>query len=799
MVDLTKYYSHPDKQIQIHVNGVIKRIEALTNIDNIDLANITKVAGIFHDVGKLNPNFQSKIRRQSKSHLAYSNHSYLSAISFLSYAKNANYEKKYIPIIFAIIAHHHGNLPDFEDIMNSDECSRLLSFIEENSNLPVAEFIKSYIADTEDFAVSLREAEYYCDFQGLYNRYYTGKNKPPDTDCIDFFLKTRFAFASVILADKSDASNYQTQKTAVYSQYNVRLDGYIQESFSNSDTGLNLIRTGMREDSTRKLEKEIEKGSRVFSLASPTGSGKTIMLLSLAGKILNVKDDLRIIYALPYLSITEQVENVCRSIFNDKEDYICRIDSNSENKDFEKIQSKLDNGDADAIKESTAELIAYRFAEDTFDYPFIITTFVRFFETLVSNKNATLLKLPNFANAIFLIDEIQSIPPRLYGFFVALLSDFCKKFNSYAIISTATMPDFKLPERDNLSEIFQNYEQPIELLSPEYFKEPVFNRYCVNNILPEPVIIDDIVDMIKNEQSSILVILNTIQDTKDLFEKLKECINAEVILINTHFTLNDRKEKIERCKELLKNGKRVILISTQLIEAGVDIDFPVVYRDFCPIPNIIQSAGRCNRNGANKMGKVVIFELFKKDKSRSALVYKDKYLLDLARKEIQKSEIEESKLINLQRSFFKDIRENTLFGTHYGKRFKNGEIDFIKMIKERAFAEIGKFQLIDDIDYGEERRYYIAKDEKDGKFERLTVLYSELKQIDFRDFQAKKLKNIEIENQFKKMSGNVVKVRLKSDDSPPLAGDECLGLLKLSPKDYNEDTGIRLTSENQIL
>ncbi len=803
MADLTRYYSHPNKQLTEHTDNVVKKVKSLTNL------KIAEIAAIFHDAGKLNPNFQLKINKNfnKKTKIGYSNHAYLSALSFICYCKenqdqflnhsNNKIELNKIASILAIIARHHGDLPYFPNILNEDEYSELLLFLDKNPYLPISEFIGNYIKHNY-FSVTDQKPEELKYFRE--NFLYKITNSQSIANPLDFFIETQFAFASVIAADKSDASGYETQEYIAIAEfcnkYNSNLGTYIKQFETNSK--INKIRNDMRKEANEKIKEELNKNNpRVFSLTAPTGSGKTIMLLSLAGEILNFQKNLRIIYALPFLSITEQVEEVCRKIFKEQKNYIRRIDSKSENKDFEKIQYELDSD-----PETIERILETQFAEDTFDYPFIITTFVRFFETLVSNKNATLLKIPNFANTIFLIDEIQSLPPRLYGFFVALLDYFCKKFNSYAIISTATMPEFELPENNihNLHEFFGNYTKPIELLSLKYFKEEVFNRYYIER-LPYPVTIDDIANMIKKEQSSVLVILNTIQDTKDLFAQLKE-IYSEIILLNTHFTLNDRKTKIKRCKDLLNDGKRVILISTQLIEAGVDIDFPIVYRDFCPIPNIVQSAGRCNRNNKKNNGKMIVFDLQKDNKSRSDLIYqgKDSRFLNFAKEKIKNQKLHECELIDLQKSFFKDVQANTIFGTHYINQSKNEEINFIQCIKELAFEKIGKFRLIDEQKFGEEYNYYVCKTKGDELlFEKLKKLYSELKQINFNDFQNRKIKNIEIKNQLKNMADNVVQVRLKPFDSPPIAEEKCFGLLKLPFEYYNEDTGIRLTSENQIL
>jgi CRISPR-associated helicase Cas3/CRISPR-associated endonuclease Cas3-HD len=803
MVDLTQIYSHPNKQLTEHTDNVVEKVKSLTNL------KIAEIAAIFHDAGKLNPNFQLKLKQNfnEKTKIGYSNHAYLSALSFICYCKKnqdrflSNSTNKIdlnkIASILTIIAHHHGDLPDFPNILNEDEYSDLLSFLDKNPDLPISEFIGHYMKHNYFSVTNLKSEELEHYSRDFLLRITDSKYiKNP----LDFFIETQFAFASVIVADKSDASDYETKEyiTEFCNKYNSNLEAYTKQFEINSK--INKIRNEMRKEANEKINEELNKNSqRIFSLTAPTGSGKTMMLLSLAGKILNLQKNLRIIYALPFLSITEQVEEICSQVFEEQKDYIKRIDSKSENKYFEKLQSELDNN-----PKAIRQIIDMQFAEDTFDYPFIITTFVRLFETLVSNRNSTLLKLPNFANTIFLIDEIQSLPPRLYGFFVALLDSFCKKFNSYAIISTATMPEFELPEKNdyNLHEFFANYTKPTELLSLKYFKEDVFNRYTIES-LPNPVTICDIVDMLKKERSSILIILNTIDDTKNLFDKLKrEGLGAEIILLNTHFTIKDRKTKIKRSKELLNEGKRVIIISTQLIEAGVDIDFPIVYRDLCPIPNIVQSAGRCNRNNQKNNGKMIVFDLQKDNKSRSSLIYKgkDARFLNFAREKIKNCKLHECELIDLQKSFFKDIQENTLFGTHSINESKNEEINFIQAVKELAFEKIGKFRLIDEQKFGEEYRYYVCKTKEDElKFKKLKILDSKLRQIDFKDFQNRKIKNIEIKNQLKNMADNIIQIRLKQSDSPPVREEECFGLSKLSFKDYNEDTGICLTAENQIL
>ncbi len=794
VADLNRYRSHPDKTLFEHTDGVLEGTKTRCHL------KIAELAAVFHDVGKLNPNFQKKLDTHKVT--GYSNHAYLSAYTFLCYCA-ANQKgilqflgqnKNWLASILAIIAHHHGNLPDYPHILKIEEYDRLLEFLRTNPVLPAYDFIAKYFPHNNFDVLDFQPRDYFR--TQLQHRLTSSIS-----NSLDYYLSTQFAFASLIAADKTDAGGYTRDDgnyQQFYSQYHTSLEKYVNQL--SQTTELNRLRTTMRKEAIESIRKRLKEGKRVLSLTAPTGSGKTLMLLTLASEILKKEDGLRVIYAFPFLSIIEQVENECQKIFAGLEAAICRIDSKSGNDEFEKLQSLLDE-DPTVL----SRILSAQFAEDVFDYPFIVTTFVQVFETLVSNKNATLLKLPNFSNTIFLIDEIQALPPRLYGFFTALIDTFCRKFNSYAILSTATMPNFALPDNSihNLKEFFPRYNPPPELLDFKYFQHPLFNRYRVHRHVGS-IEIDELAELIRGEKESTLIILNTIQDTKDLYSELENGGNGNnCILLNTHFTLNDRKAKIAACKRFLEKQEKVILISTQLIEAGVDIDFPVVYRDFSPISSIVQSAGRCNRNGQLvQKGRVVLLDVQKNRLSRANLIYrgKDSRFLDYALENIQGKTLDEPEMFNLQKNFFIDIQQKTLFGQHYSTQFEGGELDFIQQIKEMKFAEIGKFKLIDEQFYGEEKRFYITKDEKDSSFEQLENLVEQLRQLSFKDFNARKIKLIEIENKLKGMSGNIVQVIIKQNEAAPLASSEpCCNLLKLSREYYDTNTGIQLSRGGQIL
>ncbi|MEW6131056.1 MAG: CRISPR-associated helicase Cas3' [Acidobacteriota bacterium] len=798
-IDLTTAFdSHPGKPLQKHLSGVVAKVKYRTaNLPTSLNLKLAEIAALFHDLGKTNPYFQAKLRGESVN--GYSSHAYLSAYVFWNFCQN-NREKVLSWVnrneqcfsLLTMIARHHGNLPDFEDgLFNPDETRRLADFLSRHSDLPVSDFLQ-LLEPHEKFELSISESFQRELFKA---RVIEDRNKQP----LNFFLETQFCFACLLEADKRDAGDNEN-----YNRQNLR-ESYFEANFATKITEklnsfgeknpLNNLRTAMRLESVERLREKLPENKRVFTLSAPTGAGKTMMLLALAKEILAIDKNLSVIYSLPFLSITEQVEGICREIFDGN---VLRIDSRAENQAIQELQKKLDDEQTD---ENVKKLLQESFTETTFDHPFIITTFVQVFEALLSNRNAILLRLPSFSKTVFLIDEIQALPYRLYSFFTALLDEFCRQFDSYAIISTATMPHLDFPSAEiEGKKLFLNYQKPDELLNaPKYFREQIFNRYRVIRLLQTDFKISDLARHIENRHDSSLVILNTIDDTKDLYALLSEGYGTdEYVLLNTHFTLEDRRKKIEHCQKRLQRKEKVILISTQLIEAGVDIDFPTVYRDFCPLPSLIQSAGRCNRNGRLNFGDVFFFALQKANgKFSSELIYRDeaKAFLKFCRKELADL-ITESELFEIQKRFFQtEIGEYLEFGIHKQSNCKDGDregvLNLVKAINKAAFEQLGKFKLIDEQYFGQEFRYYIPEDPHDQMFEEL----QNLSEVQFtRNFEEAIQKRIQIETQLRKMSARIVTFRVKDETfAPAYESKEVFKIRKLqSLHDYSFEKGIKL-------
>ena len=844
-----KYWSHPNKPLITHINGVINNAKKLS--ENTTANKWAELTAIFHDLGKINPNFQEKLKPIPNPQ-GYANHAYMSAYSFFvafgCVKANKDLIVEWLGVdkisqndliaLTIIIAKHHGHLPDFcpidiggvgVSILSKDENKLLHSFLNERIDLPIEDYSKFFFTTLSSFNQILRSEKVQIEYieKLLFD---ADLNKK----ALDFYLDTQFAFSCLIHGDKTDAAKFDSlvesdtlidenrNNVKVFCKsYQSQLNEYLSKL--NQESELNRLRTEMRQDSVQNIKIGLKNNKRVFELTSPTGSGKTLMLLSLASEVMGAtKKDLRIIYALPFLSITEQVEAEVLRIFAQNKDFIQRIDSKSQNKQFDDLQKKLDE---DPTEEDFRKMNLLEFMESTFAYPFIITTFVRFFETLLSNQNSELLKLPNFSRCIFLLDEIQALPPRLYGFFVAYLTRFCEKYDSYAVISTATQPDFELPEKltkdcentryvKSANEFFkksetEDYKKPYPILSLKYFENDLFNRYQINYD-KELIDIQTLKNRVIEENQSTLVILNTIDDTKDLYKAFLDdgFSKDEVFLLNTHFTPNHRKIKIYLVKRRLKQKKRIILISTQLIEAGVDIDFPVLYRDFAIVASIIQSAGRCNRNGKleneGKTGQVKLFRLAKNGRPRAEVIYRglDKEILRITKEEFTKTKYEEKTLIDVQKAFFTRIKDELNFAEHKQAKF-NQYFNFLKDIQECQFSKIGKFQLIDEQEYGEAVQYFVPKNDQDNKFEQLLILKNELDEIlrtrnsKVKPWELKK----KIQLHLKKMSGQIIQLRLKPNHYKPiLANNEAYFdyLFKISELSYSFEKGVNLLGDDNI-
>lgn len=327
----------------------------------------------------------------------------------------------------------------------------------------------------------------------------------------------------------------------------------------------------------------------IYRLTVPTGGGKTRSSLAFALKHSVEKKMDRIIMAIPYTSIIDQTAKEYRKILG--HDNVLEHHS--------QVSLPPDNGENQDVGQ-----IFHRLASENWAAPLIVTTTVQLFESLFSNQPSKTRKLHNLANSVIVLDEVQALPPELLKPTLDALRDLTENYRTTVVLCTATQPVF---EDSHYLDEFKGM-QITDIIPPPTIKKHFdsLDRVCYK-IRKEPVLWSELADEIK-EMPQLMVVLNSRKDALTLVNELKGV--EHVFHLSTLLCGANRRLILHKIRKRLKAKAPVRLISTQVVEAGVDIDFPVVYRAIGPLDRIIQVAGRCNREGllGNKGGRTVIFE-----------------------------------------------------------------------------------------------------------------------------------------------------------------------------------------------
>lgn len=309
----------------------------------------------------------------------------------------------------------------------------------------------------------------------------------------------------------------------------------------------------------------------LYTLTAPTGTGKTLALLHFSLRHCLKHGKKRIIIVLPFLSLAEQSAAVYESV----------------------IPNVLIDHSQSDLPEEARELAA------RWSAPFIITTSVRFFESLFSSRPTTCRKLHNIANSVVVFDEAQSLPNDLAVSTLRAVNELCGRYHTTMVFSTATQPDFSALKGLNWAprEILPEHKEMFQALQRVNVEWRHDEKTPLKDIAAEMV-----------EYSSVCVIVNLRRHAREIVAVLSQrCPKDTVFFITTDLCPAHRSRQIDTIRRRLAQGLTCRVVATQCIEAGVDLDFERMYRALAPLDAIIQAAGRCNRNGSDSSGQVTIF------------------------------------------------------------------------------------------------------------------------------------------------------------------------------------------------
>lgn len=562
-----KYIAHKredDGELQTvkeHLTGTAELAREFAS--TFGCGDLGELSGLLHDIGKYSTDFQKRILDNG----ALCDHS-------TAGAREVSKDNPIGKLLAYCIAGHHGGLPDggseSDQGMEGTLCARLCdkkiipdyeAYLQD-ADLERINFLKKFIPDLK--------------FLPEYKR----NNKKVKREGFTLSFLIRMLYSCLVDADFLDTEKFmyagKIKRGLNYSFQNMydKLNAHLTNLINNSpETELNRKRKMILQKCLDKVDGE--KG--LYTLTVPTGGGKTLSSLAFALKHLLKHNFERIIYVIPYTSIIEQNAKIFADILGQ-----------------ENVLEHHANFDWDFVKND--EEIIYdikKLATENWDMPVVVTTNCQFFESLFANKSSKCRKLHNITNSIIIFDEVQMFPLRYLTPCIEAITELIHMYGCTAVLCSATQPALEERFHPDLK-ITDIYEDHQELYS-SLRRTEIKNEQQLSN--------SELLQRIAGYEQC-LAIVNTRRQAQELFTAMgsEDSFHLSTLMCGMH-----RKNVLDEIKRRLKSKQTCRVVSTQLIEAGVDVDFPVVYRALAGLDSLVQSAGRCNREGNSALGTVHVF------------------------------------------------------------------------------------------------------------------------------------------------------------------------------------------------
>lgn len=631
IINIDQCYGHRDDDYQETINEHIqlctKYLKEIFKLKKLDLIlksfNISLREGLsdegkemfnelffntitFHDTGKINPFFQkNKMNNPVMNYLnppknLKSDHSKLSAYIYLgTYLNKLNRLSRndielLKPIVYInafVISRHHAKIDDFRtyfmDKLDSDDIleKRIIEWM--NDEKFISQFAEKLSLD------SLNTDEYNDIFEKL--------EKYEVNIQIDLYVYVRFLYSLLVFCDY-----YATSEFYGDNRNNVMLKdadfSEIMELYDNSELvtkirkndiekeKINLLRTKIFLEAERNLIENIDKN--IFYLEAPTGSGKSNTALNLSLRLIENDDSLnKIVYVYPFNTLVEQNLASLNKIFGNSKamNNIAVVNSTTPLKRDE---------DENFSDEYQKALLDRQFLT----YPIILTTHVGLFDTFFGNNRESAFGLCQYANSVIVLDEIQNYRIEIWNEIIIFLKEFAKILNLKIIIMSATLPDLELltDDRSNSVSLITN---PQEYFLNPIFKDRVKIDYSLLNIEnTEETLLNHVLEMNKLKKK-IMIEFIVRKSAEKFYRQLKELeLDCEVLFISGFDSVLER----EKIINTVNTSKHLILVATQVIEAGVDIDMDIGYKDISKLDSEEQFMGRINRS-CKEDGKGIVY------------------------------------------------------------------------------------------------------------------------------------------------------------------------------------------------
>lgn len=678
----------------------------------------------YHDFGKINPRYQ-KDKLANNRKLPYldknfrdSEHSKYGMyfLSMLMVRELENLEKQEFPknldlfykifyissILISVVDRHHSRLDDVIDLIETrstalnEEDKHFVDMLNNITYINNKYCFKSDFDRTIDFINRQKdlklseETTLFFLYKILYSLLIAA----------DYYATLSYKYNIPILEIKL---NYVTEEIVTYLKKNFYNNKTYNQKLNSPDEvdrvrllnmgdikDLNDIRIKILVEASDNLIENLNKGDkRIFFLNVPTGGGKTNISMKLLIDILthhNVKNIKRAYYVFPFINIIEQNYGALLETLTSSED------------DEQEIVSKIYSyNEWDFSLKDEEELENY-INQQFLNNPINVISNVNFFNTFIKNGKKINYKTINLVNSIFIIDEVQTLPNSMWAYFSKLINDIAKKYNCYFILMSATLPDIsEFLSKKERKGIVNLINRPEQYQTHERFKRTVVElNFGKKNVENEDFVESYFVAKIKEEivkspnKQKVLCVVNTVKNSHILYTSLKKKMSNDfdIYLLNSTILSPRRREIIgifnKKSEELARN---ILLVSTQSVEAGVDIDCNFGFREMAPLDSIEQINGRINREGKRKAEESILYVF---DLDTAKYVYKGDYRLKIRNNDIELKSIIDNKRFNY---FYTQVID---YLKSHEEEYATNYIDLLKPTFQLEFKKLAKRDYIKD-------------------------------------------------------------------------------------------------------
>ena len=552
------------------------QLAALARPDDLRLQVDARLAGLLHDFGKYSDKFQRRLTAQGPK-CQHAIHGAVLAAGEMTAPLH--------PLISLAVVGHHAGIPDWL----GSESSLVQKLKKDAFRSEAKELRPRAAADSTRLQAALAALE--------------GTVASQPIDMADADLYTRMLFSCLIDADRLNSAGRKPEQTALRAAEKLKsLLGHIERL---RQTAIGSSIQTLRDQVLNNCLAAAERAQSLFSLSVPTGGGKTLAAMAFALKRASLFPDQvrRIVVVIPYLSIIEQNARIYTNIFGADEVLEHHSGSTMPLKSFgEDVASAPRYIASNDEEDEQVQDNACRRETENWDAPIVVTTSTRFFESLFSNRPKDLRRVHNIARSIVILDEVQTLPRRLLAPLLQLQKELANRWGVTFVFSTATQPAFEEPESRANSLLWKRGTLTEIVREPETLRRGLVRAHIEWRIGDREKMSWDQVAALMIDREQCLAVVNLRDHARELYELLLTQVpgldkTAGIFHLSTRMCAAHRLRAIDAIRKRLRLGLACRVVSTQLIEAGVDLDFPLVLRALAPLDAIVQAAGRADREG----------------------------------------------------------------------------------------------------------------------------------------------------------------------------------------------------------